>query len=77
MIGPGVVINPDVLNKEIQDFEVTGRSFIDKHCGVIEETHLTRDSKGELKEKNWKYWFWHRSCKCRSCYENFKTGKRF
>ncbi len=51
MIGPGVVINPDVLNKEIQDFDVTGRSFIDKHCGIIEETHLTRDSKGELKEK--------------------------
>ena len=51
MIGPGVVINPDVLNKEIQDFDVTGRSFIDKHCGVIEETHLSRDSKGELKEK--------------------------
>jgi adenylosuccinate synthase len=51
MIGPGVVINPDVLNKEIQDFDVTGRSFIDKHCGIIEETHLIRDSKGELKEK--------------------------
>ena len=51
MIGPGVVINPDVLNKEIQDFDVTGRSFIDKHCGIIEETHLVRDSKGELKEK--------------------------
>jgi adenylosuccinate synthase len=51
MIGPGVVINPDVLNKEIQDFDVTGRVFIDKHCGIIEETHLTRDSKGDLKEK--------------------------
>lgn len=51
MIGPGVVINPKVLNKEIQDFDVTGRSFIDKHCGVIEETHLIRDSKGDLKEK--------------------------
>ncbi len=51
MIGPGVVINPDVLNKEIRDFDVTGRSFIDKHCGIIEETHLIRDSKGELKEK--------------------------
>ncbi|MFB5619893.1 MAG: adenylosuccinate synthetase, partial [Nitrosopumilus sp.] len=51
MIGPGVVINPDVLNKEIQDFDVMGRAFIDKHCGVIEETHLNRDSKGELKEK--------------------------
>ncbi len=51
MIGPGVVINPDVLKKEIQDFNASGRSFIDKHCGVIEETHLIRDSKGELKEK--------------------------
>ena len=51
MIGPGVVVNPDVLNKEIQDFDVSGRSFIDKHCGIIEDTHLARDSKGELKEK--------------------------
>lgn len=51
MIGPGVVINPDVLKKEISDFDTAGRSFIDKHCGVIEDTHLARDSKGELKEK--------------------------
>ena len=51
MIGPGVVVNPDVLTKEIQDFGASGRSFIDKHCGIIEETHLVRDSKGELKEK--------------------------
>ena len=51
MIGPGVVVNPDVLNKEIEDFDVTGRAFIDKHCGIIEEIHLVRDSKGELKEK--------------------------
>jgi len=51
MIGPGVVINPDILKKEIQDFNASGRSFIDKHCGIIEETHLVRDSKGELKEK--------------------------
>ena len=51
MIGPGVVINPDILKKEIQDFNVSGRLFIDKHCGIIEETHLILDSKGELKEK--------------------------
>ena len=51
MIGPGVVVNPNVLLKEIQDFGASGRSFIDKHCGVIEDTHLARDSKGELKEK--------------------------
>ncbi|HET9009397.1 MAG TPA: adenylosuccinate synthetase [Nitrosarchaeum sp.] len=51
MIGPGVVINPDVLLKEIRDFDASGRSFIDKHCGIIESDHLLRDSKGELKEK--------------------------
>jgi len=51
MIGPGVVINPEVLKKEINDFKVSGRVFIDKHCGIIEETHLVRDSKGELKDK--------------------------
>lgn len=51
MIGPGVVINPDVLQKEIEDFNTSGRSFIDKNCGIIEKTHLERDSKGELKEK--------------------------
>jgi len=51
MIGPGVVINPDVLFKEIQDFNASGRAFVDGHCGIIEQEHLTRDSKGELKEK--------------------------
>jgi adenylosuccinate synthase len=51
MIGPGVVINPQILLNEIQDFDASGRSFIDKHCGIIEESHLARDSKGELKEK--------------------------
>lgn len=65
MIGPGVVINPTVLLKEIQDFDTSGRSFIDKHCGIIEESHLIRDSKGELKEKNRQYWVWYWSCKCR------------
>ncbi len=51
MIGPGVVVNPEVLLKEIQDFGVSGRAFLDKHCGIIEEKHLSSDSKGELKEK--------------------------
>jgi len=51
MIGPGVVINPEILLKEINDFEVKGRAFIDKNCGIIEENHLSEDSKGRLKEK--------------------------
>ncbi len=51
MIGPGVVINPELLKREIRDFDAAGRSFIDRHCGIIEESHLARDSKGQLKEK--------------------------
>ena len=51
MIGPGVVLNPDVLLKEIQDFGADGRSFIDRNCGIIDEEHRNQDSKGELKEK--------------------------
>lgn len=51
MIGPGVVVDPDVLKDEIKNFDASGRSFVDKHCGIIEESHLARDSKGELKEK--------------------------
>jgi adenylosuccinate synthase len=51
MIGPGVVINPDVLHKEIKEFDVAKRSFIDNNCGIIEKTHTDADSGGRLKEK--------------------------
>jgi len=51
MIGPGVVINPEIVLKEINDFDVTGRAFVDNNCGIIEKDHLERDSKGEIKEK--------------------------
>jgi adenylosuccinate synthase len=51
MIGPGVVINPDVLHKEIEEFGVANRSFVDNNCGIIEKTHIDADSGGRLKEK--------------------------
>ena len=51
MIGPGVVVNPDVFLKEISDFGTDGRSFLDNNCGIIEQHHLDADSKGRLKEK--------------------------
>ncbi|MBI2006288.1 MAG: adenylosuccinate synthetase [Nitrosopumilales archaeon] len=44
MIGPGVVINPTILLKEIKDFGVSDRVFVDQRCGIIEETHVERDS---------------------------------
>ena len=51
MIGPGVVVNPDVLLKEINDFGVEGRAFLDNNCGIIEQSHREQDSAGRLKEK--------------------------
>ena len=49
MIGPGVVVNPDVLLKEVNDFGVEGRAFLDFNCGIIEESHRDADSQGRLK----------------------------
>jgi adenylosuccinate synthase len=51
MIGPGVVINPDVLHKEIEEFGVEKRTFVDSNCGIIEKSHTEIDSVGRLKEK--------------------------
>ncbi|MDC0193379.1 adenylosuccinate synthetase [Candidatus Nitrosopelagicus sp.] len=51
MVGPGVVVNPDVLLKEINDFGVEGRAFLDYNCGIIEKSHRDADSQGMLKEK--------------------------
>jgi len=51
MVGPGVVVNPDVLHKEISEFNVSSRTFVDFNCGIIEQSHLDADSGGRLKEK--------------------------
>lgn len=51
MIGPGVVVNPDVLHKEIEEFGVAKRAFVDYNCGIIEKIHTEADSAGRLKEK--------------------------
>ncbi len=51
MIGPGVVVNPDVLHKEIEEFGVAKRVFVDSNCGIIEKSHTDVDSGGRLKEK--------------------------
>jgi len=51
MVGPGVVVNPDVLLKEINDFGVEGRAYLDYNCGIIDQSHREADSQGRLKEK--------------------------
>jgi len=50
LVGPGVVVSPDVLLKEISEFEVEDRAFVDYNCGIIEESHKIADSQGRLKE---------------------------
>ncbi len=51
MIGPGVVVNPDILLKEMRDFGTEKRSFVDGNCGIIDPEHIELDSGGPLKEK--------------------------
>ena len=50
LIGPGVVVSPEVLLKEIEEFVTHDRSFVDFQCGIIEESHRTTDSGGRLKQ---------------------------
>ena len=50
MIGPGVVISPEILLHEIEEFGVSDRTFVDFQCGIIEESHKIQDSQGRLKE---------------------------
>ena len=51
MIGPGVVVNPQVLRREIDEFGVQGRAFVDRNCGIIEQSHMDADTRGDLKQK--------------------------
>ncbi len=49
LIGAGVLVNPEVILKEIQDLGISDRIGIDKRCGIIEEKHIKRDkSSGHL-----------------------------
>jgi len=51
MIGPGVLINPDIFLKEVEDLKISDRVFLDKNCGIIEESHIQEDRKGYLKDE--------------------------
>ena len=44
MIGPGVLINVSVLLEEIKNFDTKDRTFIDPQCGIIDSTHIERDT---------------------------------
>jgi adenylosuccinate synthase len=52
LIGAGVLVDPQILLKEIAMFQADDRTYVDVQCGIIEQSHIDRD-KGEdhLKSK--------------------------
>lgn len=51
LIGPGVLINPQILIQEIELTNSQNRVGVDPQCAVIEPKHIQADRKGELAEK--------------------------
>jgi adenylosuccinate synthase len=44
MIGPGVLINANVLLEEIRSFDTKDRTFVDPQCGMIDSIHIDEDA---------------------------------
>jgi adenylosuccinate synthase len=44
LIGPGVLVNPQILLEEIRTFDVGDRVFVDRQCGIISKDHIEKDN---------------------------------
>jgi adenylosuccinate synthase len=51
LIGPGVVVNPEVIMKEVEELGIKDRFGLDPQCAIIESKHIEVDRRGHLKEK--------------------------
>ena len=51
LIGPGVLVNPEILLDEVQLTKSEDRVHVDPLCAVIEPRHMKTDKMGELAEK--------------------------
>ncbi len=51
MLGAGVLVDPQILLKEIHDTDCQNRVFLDHNCAIIEAKHILKDNEGHLKEK--------------------------
>lgn len=51
LIGPGVVVNPEIVLKEVGELGVEDRFGLDPQCAVIEPKHIDLDRRGHLKGK--------------------------
>jgi len=47
LIGPGVLVNPNVLLKEVEVTETKDRVGVDRQCAIIEEKHIDEESRSE------------------------------
>ncbi|WGI17570.1 adenylosuccinate synthetase [Methanonatronarchaeum sp. AMET-Sl] len=45
LVGAGTLIDPEVMNQEIEKLDIEDRIGIDKRCGIIEQKHINRDKK--------------------------------
>jgi len=44
LIGPGVLVNPEVFLQEISTTDIVGKAFVDPQCGIISDKHRKLDS---------------------------------
>jgi adenylosuccinate synthase len=44
LLGPGVLINPQILLDEIRNFDARDRVFVDSACGIINKDHIEKDN---------------------------------
>ncbi len=51
LIGPGVLVNPDVLLREMELTQSRDRVGVDPQCAIIEAKHIEADKIGQLAEK--------------------------
>ncbi|MGN6614332.1 MAG: adenylosuccinate synthetase [Candidatus Nitrosocosmicus sp.] len=47
LIGAGVLVEPNILIKEVNEFNAVDRTFVDFQCGIIEQDHQDRDKKDD------------------------------
>lgn len=47
LIGPGVLVNPGVLLKEVELTETKHRIGVDRQCAIIEQKHIDEESRSE------------------------------
>jgi len=51
LVGAGVLVEPNILLREIQTFNTTDRTFVDFQCGIIDNVHQDKDKSNDHLKK--------------------------